>query len=130
MLSKEQHIQYWQQSAIDDWETTQVLFNGKRFAFCLFSMHLYIEKLLKALWVKESITNTPPFTHDLVKLAAEADVILLPEQVDFLYIINSWNIKILYPVYSKNLHQHATNEYVQLQLEKITQLALCLDQKI
>ncbi len=89
MLSKEQHIRYWKDSANEDWETAIVLLNGKRYGFCLFSMHLEVDKILKALWVKESITNTPLFMHDLVKLAEECELELSSEQPDFLVIINS-----------------------------------------
>jgi HEPN domain-containing protein len=49
MLTKEQHIAFWLESAQDDWETALVLMNNKRYGFCLLSLHLVIEKLLKAI---------------------------------------------------------------------------------
>lgn len=34
----------------------------------LFFSHLVIDKLLKAIWVKENEENIPPFTHNLEHL--------------------------------------------------------------
>ena len=130
MLTKEQHINYWKESAEEDWETASVLFNGKRYGFCLFSMHLVIEKILKAVWVKESITNTPPFTHDLIKLAEDCAIELSLEQLDFLIIANSWNIRGRYPDYSKALHHQATPDYVKNQMQKIGTIKKWLEEKI
>jgi HEPN domain-containing protein len=41
------------------------LMSGKQNVFALFAFHLTIEKLLKAIWVKDNIENTPPRQHDL-----------------------------------------------------------------
>ncbi len=130
MLNKEQHIQYWKTSANEDWETALVLLNGKRFAFCLFSLHLVIEKLLKAVWIKESITNTPPFTHDLIRLAEESAIELSAEQLDFLSVINSWNIRGRYPDFTNALQHSATAEYIKKQMEKVNDLKKWLEEKI
>lgn len=65
MLNKNEHTKFWLDSAAEDIETSKVLFAGRRFGFCLFSLHLCIEKTIKALWIKESITNTPPYTHTI-----------------------------------------------------------------
>jgi HEPN domain-containing protein len=62
MLTKGQHIQFWIASADEDWATAMLLLDGKRYGFCLFSLHLVIEKILKAIWVKESVTNTAVYT--------------------------------------------------------------------
>jgi HEPN domain-containing protein len=130
MLTKEQHIQYWLTSALEDWDTTHVRLKGKRYAFCLFSMHLVIEKLLKALClpdreagIKESQdSHTPPFTHDLIKLSEECALTLSPDEMDYFTMINSWNIRGRYPDYTSALHQAATPAYVESQYLKIQSL--------
>ena len=99
-------------------------------AFNIFSMHLVIEKILKAIWVKESITSTPPFTHDLLKLTEECEIELSSEQLDFLVIINSWNIRGRYPDFTKALHHQATPEYVQKQMQKVEAIKTWLEEKI
>lgn len=130
MLSKEQHIKFWKDSANEDWETALVLLNGKRYGFCLFSMHLVIEKILKALWLKESIANTPPFTHDLVRLVEETGLEFEAEQIDFLSVINSWNIRGRYPDFTKALHHSATPDYINSQMNKVSGLKKWLEEKI
>ena len=82
------------------------------------------------MWLKESVTNTPPFTHDLVRLAEETGVELNPEQIDFLSVINSWNIRGRYPDFTKSLHHSATPEYVKVQVQKVSDLKKWLEQKI
>ena len=67
-MTKEEHVKYWKESADESWESALYLAKGKHFSLCLFALHLTLEKLLKALWIKESVTDTPPYTHDLQKL--------------------------------------------------------------
>ena len=130
MLNKSEHIQFWKESAQEDWETAIVLQNNKRFGFCLFSLHLVIEKLLKAIWIKESINNTPPFTHDLVRLCEECNLSLSLEQLDFLATVNSWNIRGRYPDYTRSLHQSTTPAYLELQFTKINNLKKWLEDQL
>jgi HEPN domain-containing protein len=122
MLTKEGHIKYWLESAHEDWETATVLKNNKRFGFCLFSLHLVLEKMLKALWIQKNITNTPPHSHDLIRLSDECELTLTLEQLDFLATANSWNIRGRYPDYSRSLHQSATPAYLDMQFEKVKTL--------
>lgn len=131
MLTKQEHIQHWYESANDDWETSEILLQSKRYAFCLFSMHLVIEKILKAIWVKESISdNTPPFTHDLVRLAEECGLELSPEELDFLTVINGWNIRGRYPDFTRTLHRNTTDDYLKIQRAKVKKLKEWLEKKI
>lgn len=80
--------------------------------------------------MKESITNTPPFTHDLVRLAEESNIELTAEQLDFLSVINSWNIRGRYPDFTNALHNSATPDYVEMQLKKVSDLKKWLEEKM
>ena len=93
-------------------------------------MHLSIEKLLKAIWIKENITNTPPYIHDLNRLSEEIKLNLTVEQIDLLTIITSWNIRGRYPDYAKSLQQTATENYIKVQIEKVNEIKGCLLEKI
>jgi HEPN domain-containing protein len=130
VLTKEQHIGFWKDSSAEDWETATILLQHNRFGFCLFSLHLVIEKLLKALWVKENVNNTPPFTHDLLKLAQECGLEITLEQEDFLVTVNSWNIRGRYPDYTKALHNSSTEVYVKKQIEAIQTLKQWLEKQL
>ena len=59
-MTKEEHIQYLVDSAYEDFEAAkEIISNNKRKHFALFLGHLYIEKLLKALFVKQ-FDQVPP----------------------------------------------------------------------
>ncbi len=68
MLAKLEHIYYWFKSSQDDWKTVETLFTSKRYLHSLFFAHLTVEKLCKAIWVKNNSDNFPPRTHHLVKI--------------------------------------------------------------
>jgi HEPN domain-containing protein len=91
---------------------------------------LALEKLFKAFWIKESITDAPPFTHDLQKLSDELQLEITAEDYDFLSIINSWNIRGLYPDYTKRLYQNTTDKYLGSKLKKQGKLKTWLEEKI
>lgn len=63
-----QQIKYWVESSEDDYQTMQRNFNNKDYSWSLFIGHLVIERLLKALYVKNT-NKYPPRVHDLVRLA-------------------------------------------------------------
>lgn len=129
-MTKEAHIKFWADSSADDWDTAVFLAEGKRFSFCLFSLHLSTEKLLKAIWIKENISSTPPYTHDLIKLTDDLSLNLNPSQYDFLSIITSWNIRGRYPDYSRAMQSAATESYIDEQLKKVKELRECLQKNI
>jgi HEPN domain-containing protein len=80
-MTKKDHIIYWKESALQDFETANVLFDGKRYMMCLFVCHLGIEKLLKAHWVKDNIDNFPPFTHNLELLHNQTSLNLSADDI-------------------------------------------------
>lgn len=129
-MTKQEHIKHWQSSANESWDSAIYLATGKHFALSLFALHLSIEKLLKAIWIRESITDTPPYTHDLQRLADEIGLEMQPEDYDFLSVINSWNIRGRYPDYTSHLHKSSTADYLQNQIDKISILKTWLEKKI
>jgi HEPN domain-containing protein len=61
-------VAYWLKSANEDRKTARSLFRSRRYHHCLFFCHLFIEKALKAVLVRE--TGKPaPFGHKLSRLA-------------------------------------------------------------
>jgi len=52
--------------------------------------HLYLEKICKALWVKNNQGNTPPFIHNLIKLLSGFDVGLSEDDMSFLDDLNKY----------------------------------------
>ncbi len=94
-MTKQEHINYWKQEADKNWETALYLMDGKQFVMALFMMHLVIEKLLKAHWVKDNVDNIPPRTHELQMFHNQSEMNLSASEYDYLAIINQG---ILIPV--------------------------------
>lgn len=129
-MTKEEHIKHWQESAKESWNSAVYLSAGKHYSLSLFALHLALEKLFKALWIKESVTDTPPYTHDLQRLCEELSLDISPEDFDFLSVINSWNIRGRYPDYTKRLYQNTTDSYLKEQIRKVEILKKWLEEKI
>ena len=88
MTDKEKQLKYWKDTAIDDLESIDYLFEGKKYVQALFFAHLALEKILKALWVKNNKENFPPKTHNLTYLYENSNIELSEEQTDFLQTMN------------------------------------------
>ncbi len=129
-MNKEEHIKHWQESADESWNSAVYLATGKHYSLSLFALHLTLEKLLKALWIKKSVTDTPPYTHDLQRLCDDLQLEISAEDYDFLSIINSWNIRGRYPDYTKRLYQNTTTQYLDEQIGKVEILKKWLEEKI
>ena len=129
-MTKEEHVKHWQESANESWDSAVFLASGQDYALALFALHLTLEKLFKALWIKESITDTPLYTHDLQKLCNELKLDISNEDYDFLTIVNSWNIRGRYPDYTSRLYKNTTDQYLKEQIEKVNELKKWLEEKI
>ncbi len=70
-MTKDEHVQHWRKSAAETWESAVYLASGRHYALSLFAMHFSYWKINEAIWIKESVPDIPPFTHDLQKLSDE-----------------------------------------------------------
>ena len=129
-MNKQEHINYWSQLALNDFDTAVYNLEGQRNVPALFFFHLCIEKMLKANWVKDNLTLTPPFTHDLQKIASETDIDWTAENFDYLMVVNAWNIEARYPDYKNTLHKIASAEYIKIQHQKVETLLQWLLKKL
>jgi len=128
-MDKKEHIDWWKNEALRNWETAIYLMKGKQNVFALFAFHLTIEKLLKAIWVKDNIDNTPP-RHDLTLIYNQTDLNLNSELYDYLPVINTWNIESRYPDYKLKIYERANDEYMKEYFEKVSKLKECLLEKL
>ncbi len=78
VLTKEEHIKYWSNTAKRDWKAIQNMFTTKDYMQALFFSHLHLEKYCKALWVKNNTGNTPPKIHNLIRILDEAKISYSP----------------------------------------------------
>ncbi len=122
-MTNEEHIQYWLDSAYEDFEAAkEIIANNKRKHFALFLGHLYIEKLLKAVYVKK-INQVPPYKHDLYILASKCCIELTNKQIENLKIINEFNIQVRYPDYKNEFYKKCTDDFINHEIKRIKETA-------
>ena len=121
-MTKTEHITYWQRQALDDWETADVLYKGRKYLQSLFWLHLSIEKLCKALWISTNEGNAPPRTHNLNRLLAETDVDIPDDYAVLLTELNRFQLEGRYPDYVSDAYKTVTNVLVEEYIERVNPL--------
>jgi HEPN domain-containing protein len=129
-MTKQEYIDYWVNTAADDWVTVEGLLDLKRYMHCLFWSHLVLEKLAKAHWVKNHEDNVPPKVHNIVWLLEESGVDLEEETMMFLTKFNRFQLSARYPDYLNKISSTCTELYTVQQLEKIKEVKKCLLEKL
>ena len=128
MPTKKEIVKFWRDKAADDRITAKALLKSRRYSACLFFVHIYLEKLLKAL-VVEKTGKPAPFVHDLLDLANIAKIELSEEQKELLREINTFNIRARYDNYKSEFYERATKNYTVKHFESADKLYLWLGKK-
>jgi len=110
-MTIDEHVKHWIDSADNDLESAQILFNSKKYDWCLFLGHLVIEKAIKAIFVLNNQNKIPPKTHNLVNLADLSNLKLNSHQEVFLGQVNGFNIEARYPQYKQELYKLCTKDF-------------------
>lgn len=108
---KKDFIRYWKTNAAKDWKRVNLLFKNRDYVFALFCAHLTLEKLVKALWVKDNTLNHPPKIHNLSKLIAQTKLVLTDVELIFCADMNKFQIEGRYPDYVSNIYRIANKTY-------------------
>ena len=111
-MQKKELIKYWIDSSDSDFRAMVHLHEKGDFSWALFIGHLVIEKLLKA-WYAQNHSNTPPFTHDLVRLAEKGGLPLDEAQKDLLDTISTFNLRTRYDDYKMEFQKKCTPEFAE-----------------
>ncbi|MFM8912593.1 MAG: HEPN domain-containing protein [Flammeovirgaceae bacterium] len=130
MKTKAEHISHWVTQAEEDWQTTELLFAGKRYLHSLFFAHLSLEKICKAHWLNANESNVPSKTHNPIFLLSQTTVGLTDEQKEFLLEINRFQIEGRYPEQILKLHHAANAIFARTKLDYAKQLQLWLLSKL
>lgn len=118
-MTKADYIDYWKTTAEKDRLAVGHLFEKGDFWHSLFFAHLMLEKLLKAHWVKDSSTDFPPKTHNLMLLVSQTGLAPSVEQLRLLSRVNQFQLDGRYPDYKLNMFKIATEDYTQQLLHEI-----------
>ena len=104
-MTKQDYIDYWQETAEKDWEAVESLFEKGNYVHALFWAHLVLEKLLKAHWVKDNKDNFPPKVHNLKFLSEATNLPLSDDQFLFLMRMNDYQMEGRYPDYHFRIYK-------------------------
>ncbi len=129
-MEKSDHINYWLTAAGYDLDSMMKNFISSNYDWSLFMGHLVLEKALKALWIKNNDGNIPTKTHNLLKLANEAKLKCEDIGLEFLTVVNTFNIEARYPDYKFSFRQKCTKEYTESALNQIKDFYKCITTQI
>jgi HEPN domain-containing protein len=126
-LTQEEMIKYWWEISDQDYNTMANLFNSKDYHWCLFMGHLVIEKLLKAIFIKNNgVNQNLPKIHDLLVIADKAGLMTNERQKDLLDIITTFNISARYPDYKQDFYKKCTQEFTKARIDEIKEIRIWL----
>lgn len=91
--------------------------------------HLVIEKLLKAWYVKNT-SNTPPFIHDLVRLAEKGGLSFDEDQKDILDTISAFNLRARYDDYKMEFHKKCSKDFTEKWIDNIKEFREWIKKKL
>jgi HEPN domain-containing protein len=98
------------------------LYHSKDYHWSLFIGHLVIEKLLKAIYIKNTKSINPPRSHDLLLITDKSGIEIDEIQKDTLDLITTFNISARYPDYKESFYKKCTESYTADKVEKIKEL--------
>jgi len=102
----------WFKQADYDMNTAEFMFDGGRYFYSVFMLHLSIEKVLKGIYQKK-LGEVPPKTHNLIYLINEIKI-EIPEQLKkFIIKLNEASVVTRYPEDLDILKKHFDKETVK-----------------
>ncbi len=120
-MTKQEKINYWLQSAENDWTAAGHLFDKGDYPYALFFGHLTLEKILKAVFVKK-FDEPPPFTHGLTYLAECVSLDISNERIGLLETITDFNLEARYPDEKFLFYKRCTKEFTETNLKRIEEI--------
>jgi HEPN domain-containing protein len=122
-MTTEEHINYWIEISDDDLKVAETLLKNGHYLYAGFMCHQVIEKILKGCYVKLK-NETPPYVHDLPRLAKQADFydLFSDEQKTFLNTLTPLNIETRYPDYKKLIAKLLTKDRTEQVFEQTKQM--------
>lgn len=114
-------IDFWASEAKDSLQVAEHLFEKKDYSYALFFGHLAVEKIIKAVLVKNAGQQVPR-SHNLLRLAQEAQIEMTEEQKRTLIRITAFNLESRYPDYKKEFRKKCTLQFTETELGKIKEV--------
>jgi HEPN domain-containing protein len=128
-MKKEELLKYWVENSDSDFKAMIHLYEKGDYPWSLFIGHLVLEKLLKA-YFSQNMTTTPPYTHDLVRIAEKSSLPCNEVQKDLLDTISTFNLRARYDDYKMEFHQKCTKEFTTEWIDIIKELRIWIKKEL
>jgi len=125
----EKTVKYWFDGAKDDLDTAESLFQTRKYPYALFFGHLAIEKLLKALVVKETREHAL-YTHSLSLLASKLTIKIPEEMEKKLVRFMEFYFEARYPEERMKFYKKCTKNFTEQNLNEIKKVFKWLKKKL
>lgn len=121
-------MNYWIESANEDYDTMMYMKVGRKNTWSLFMGQMVIEKLLKALYARNNVSEPyAPKSHDLLYLAQKINLTVTETQQRYLNEITRFNLNSRYDDYKREFYNKCTDEYTEEQINKIEEVKQWLE---
>jgi HEPN domain-containing protein len=117
-INIEKTVQYWLEGADYDIGVADAMLGAGKYPYALFMGHLAIEKLLKAIVVKQTKAHAP-HTHSLPLLASKTSLEIPDETKKKLAGFMEFHLEARYPEERKEFYQKCTEEFSRNSLNEI-----------
>lgn len=116
-MTSNEAVGFWRESAENDLKVAEDNLGLGHYHWALFFFQLVLEKILKGLIVQKKKAGPIP-THDLVRLANEAEIKLTEDQKSDFKEITTFNIEARYDDIKLSFYKKATKNYAKKWAQK------------
>ncbi len=128
-IDKQRISSIWIKSSERDWKTMQRLYKSKDYVWTLFLGHLVLEKLIKAIIVKQT-GEQAPFSHSLAFLVKKTKLQISEERLDWLEEITGFNLNARYDNFKDDFYKRCTKQFAMVWIDKIKLLRVWLKKEL
>lgn len=121
IMDQQKIIEFWIIEAEESQKVAQHLFDKKDYSYALFFGHLAVEKIIKAIYVK-NIDLQIPRSHNLPRLAKAAGLSVPPVMQENLIRITMFNLEARYPDLKRKFRKKCTPKFTKAELDKINEV--------
>ncbi len=117
----EKTVKYWLDGAEYDMSTANAMFKTRKYPYALFMGHLALEKLLKAVYVKNTKKHAP-YTHALEKLAKKSKIDIPEQMLIKLREFMEFHFEARYPDEQKAFYKKCNLSYTKEKFQEIKEV--------
>ena len=110
-MTIEEHVAHWLNAAERDEKPMEVLFETGSYIQAMFMGQMYIEKICKAVWVKNNDGKLPPRMDNFIKLLDGKDTGLTETDMSFLDTLIQYQSYGMDAEYDIALQEKTTKEF-------------------